>query len=484
MKKTRIPLGLLLCSLMLTACDPKFETTSDQCSAGEDSPVRANYTSFRVASEDKGEYEYYLQNIMMGLTPATSQVVTVELQEVLDNLMAKINQYMDYEVEDGVVLSANNPLDFMEYLISSTDQNQVIGAFQDALRQIADGIQADDGVCNYSNSNIELNRADSNPDDEIDDRAAYQARFSLTYTPFDRDFVQQALVLQAITTATDDPTTLLRTPYTGLYQAPTENFKAQGFTEPALRQALMNNPKGTESLSFDDGRDIVLGQVLFSTINTYCEFDKAFGTPDPAQYVVPSDRDRDGLIDGDVDEDRLITGSDYKTCTEVYAGTDITPVIRTPAKPQCMGGVDAQDRPLINEVGKIELRSFDLSSTIPELMGLQRFRVEVDYDTGETRIYGSKYREAIYDPLDTLVIDDTTPFVENPTRCETQAVLDELAELTTSGVRVTARPDPNYDIVYALNETGQIIVDADGHAVVAEEPTPLLTFQGRPAFIE
>lgn len=520
MKNPRIRLGLLCSSLLLTACDPKHETTSDLCSAGEDSPVVANYTSFQVDREERGEYQFYLQNMLMGMTPATGETVTAETQEVLDNILVKINKYMHYEIEDGVVRSANNPLDFVEHLIASTDEDKVIGAFEDAQVQVAEGIAADDGVCNYTNSNIELSIPDTDPapGPENDNGTYYKATYSLTYTPFERDFVQQALVLQQSTTSDDDSTERLLTPYSSIYQAPTENFKTAGFTVPALRQAIMNNPEGTESVSFDDGVDQDLGQIQFETLNTYCELDKEHGTADPSQFVVSADRDGDGVVDGDLNGDLLVNSNDYKSCAEVYAGSNYVPVIRTPKKAQC-GATGVEDEqpsesgwfgdfldwvadelaePAIDETGKIEIRSFDLSSSDQRLMGLQRVRIEVEYkDEGneldddertngiqETRIYGSKYREAIYDPVDTLdIIPGVTPYIENPTRCETQAVLDELFDVAQSGVHVTARPDPNYDITYETDEDGEFVLDEDDELIVIE-PTPLITFRGRPVVLE
>lgn len=496
MKNPRIRLGLLCSTLLLTACDPKFESTSDLCAAGEDAPVRASYADFEVTREEKDEYQFYLQNMLMGMTPATGEEIDADTRTALDIILAKINEYMDYEIEDGVVRSANNPLDFVEHLIASTDADKVIGAFEAAQEQVALGIEADDGVCNYNNDNIVLSIQDTDPDPDIDNGTYYKAIYSLTYTPFDRAFVQQALVLQKSTTAVDDPTERLLTPYTGLYQAPTENFRSAGFTQPALRQAIMNNNEGTESVSFDDGRDINLGQVQFETLNTYCETDKEYATIDPSQYFAIADRDGDGKYDGDLNEDNLVNSTDFKTCAVVYAGSTHVPDVLVPRKDQCKGGVLIPNSTTVyypNDTDRIEKRSLDLSTTNPALMDLQRVRVEVDYKadgTQETRIYGSKYREAIYDPVDHLIVEGSTPYIENPTRCETQAVLDEFAvarlaaNLSATNLRVTPRQDPFFDVIYETDEEGNYELDAEGNRIISVEPTPRLTFKGRPVQLE
>ena len=75
----------------------------------------------------------------------------------------------------------------------------------------------------------------------------------------------------------------------------------------------------------------------------------------------------------------------------------------------------------------------------------------------------------------------------NPTRCEQQAVLDDLDELVTDeernaagfqGVRLTLIEDPNYDVKYELDEDGNQKRDDDGNLIVDVEPTPVFTFQG------
>jgi hypothetical protein len=103
----------------------------------------------------------------------------------------------------------------------------------------------------------------------------------------------------------------------------------------------------------------------------------------------------------------------------------------------------------------LQVYSLALDDTLNDL---KRIRLETDYETQEVRIYASEYNEAIYD-------SDGTTEIHDPTNCEKQAVLDELAALTPGvGVRLTVIEDPNYDLIY----------DDDGNITT----TPLYTFTG------
>jgi hypothetical protein len=479
---------ILASCLLLAACEPTFESTGDVCAGGENTPVRATYTDFLLSAQNKEDYQYYLRDIARGLAPATGENLDRTEMDVLDGIKAMLDRYLDYSIDDGDVVSANNPLDFLEYLISSTDPDVVIDAFQQARSQLAAGIAADDGNCTYDNSNILIDLQDSDPDDGVNDQVRYRARLRTSYSPFPgfNDYVEQIVVLQLDTTSTNDPLALQKGFFSGAYRAYVDDFTSAGFTQPYLRRSTMNSADGLEQLTIDDDRrDLDLGRIEYETFNPYCE-NRSDGSRDPSAT-------------------NPLLPDDYATCTEVYAGTAQSFVVRVPQKTQCAGGTDENGDPLTDEDGvaysdevdKVELRSLDLSTTDPRFQGLRRIRVEVDYALDETRIYASKYREAIYDSDGTTVIHD-------PTRCEKNWVSRELRELEGEDTKLTFVHDPNFDIeyevdennrtvldengdpvfkvVYQLDEDGNIVNDEDGNPIILfnGEPEPLMVFSGRP----
>lgn len=408
--------------LVLVGCDPAFETSADLCAAGQNSEVivslaDTNPYSVTAVREDS-TYLLYLQDIFEAAEPDASATLTADQLGALDEIIRKVNDAsefnMQYQQSAGVVTASANPLDFLEELISTDDPNRVIGVFQDAKNQIAAGIKSDDSFCIYDNGNIRF--VDSASDDVL------FANFSLSYNPFSR-IVQQTLLISEVKDDLSSAASRQTAPYIGFYQAEAGEFKSKGFTTPILRQAILNNQDSTESLIIDDGNDNDLGQLELSTFNAFC-------------------RDTDDEV------------------TACPTGTNT----RTPAKPQCDG--TATDS--IDETGENEERFIDLNGAFS---GYKRIRLETDYVNAQVRVYVSDYNEAILDSDDTTIIKD-------PTDCEKQAVLDELAEANPGeGVRLTVVEDPNYDVRFQLDADGNREQDADGNDIVIE-PVPAFSFLG------
>ena len=148
----------------------------------------------------------------------------------------------------------------------------------------------------------------------------------------------------------------------------------------------------------------------------------------------------------------------------------------------CKGGhfdSSAQQNKLPNEVGKRQVRFFDLNN---DLTQLKRFRIETDYPNNSVKLYTSGYREAIYKA-------DGETLIEDPTPCEEQAVLDNLfnafpVEVREAsdfeGVRLTTVPDAGYDFVFELEDDGSVKQDENGAGIIDQNllPTPIFTFNG------
>ena len=408
--------GAVLGALLVSACDPAFETTADLCASGQNSAVIVgldfsdpNVSPYTVvATRDSGSYMLYLQDILEAAEPDAGVTLSADEQAAMDTIKGFINDEdkfnLAYEQAAGVVTQATNPLDFIESLIASTDDAVVIGAFEAAKNQIAAGISTDDGFCIYRNNNIRF--VDENADDKL------FAEMSLTYDPF-TSIVQQNIIMTEVLDELNDANERATAPYIGFYQANASDFVSQGYSATILRQAILNNSDGTQSLVLDDGNDNDLGQAELSTINSFC-----------------------------LDSEDAVT-----TCP---GGT----VTRAPVKSQC----DGSDPDGTDETGQNQERTIDLNGS---LTGLKRIRLETDFSQTPplVRVYASDYNEAIYD-------SDGTTVLKDPTNCEKQAVLDELAAASPGeGVRLTIVEDPNYDVRR----------DEDNNVI---EPTPAYSFNG------
>ena len=411
-----LAISILVSSLVLSACgvigEPSLDTAASLCANGEKAEVTIGLDFSDPATSpyvtepgrNNGDYRLYLQDILEAAEP--SEAISVDIQNALTSISDLVNGDADdqfglnYEMAGGLVVSADNPLVYIESLLASTDSNTQIGAFQDARTQISGGISADDDFCNYTNSNIRFVDQDSN--------TVLFSELNLSYNPFTR-IVQQSFLISELREAFADIEQRQTVPYFGFAQANSSNFQTRGFYPFTQRSTLANSPDGFRSLLVDDGKDLSLGQIEISTSNTFCED-----------------------VDGEV------------------TACDSGPT-RAPAKAQSDGSdPDEQD-----ETGVLQERALALDSSITNL---KRIRLETDYATQEVRIYASEYNEAILD-------SDGVTEIFDPTNCEKQAVLDELAIASPGvGVRLTIVEDPNYDLIY----------DEDNVLITA----PLYTFAG------
>lgn len=406
--------GILASAVALSACDPAFETTAELCASGNSAPViiglnfsNPSNSPYTVAASRDG-YPLYLLDILEAAEPANNANLDAEQQLALSNIKTFINDSaqfnLAYEQASGNVSQASNPLDFVEYLIATTDDTKVVGAFQTAKTQVASGIVADDSFCIYSNRNIRF--VDENSQDKL------FAELSLSYDPFQK-VVQQTVIMSEVQDQLNSSNRRAVAPYIGFYQAAASDFVSEGYSPTRTRQAILNNADGNKSLVIDDGNDNQLGQVEMTFRNSVCQ------------------------------------DANSQT-TQCPSGTTTRP----PAKNQCNGTADNS----IDETGVIETRSFALNSTETNL---KRMRLETDFSKTpvQVRVYTSDYIEAIYDT-------DGTTIIKDPTNCEKQAVLTELANANPGqGVRLTTVPDPTYDITR----------DANNEVI---EPTPAFSFDG------
>lgn len=413
MQSIRILCAAITSIFALSACDPNFETTAQKCRTGQASTVIVGVPSYEVQA-DEDEYRLYLERTLELMEP--SEVLDAEEQAALDFVRSEINAYLDYVQTGGSVTSATNPVDYLESLVATTDPDKEIEAFVIAKNQLAQGIADDDDFCSYTNPNIILT------DGSADANVIAYAELSMSYDPFNR-IVQQSILVADQSEDLGSSATRQTVPYVGFFQALPQNYTARGYTEPEVRQFIANSATDSfASLSFDEGTDTKLGQVLLDYRNEFC----------------------------DTDSTSSDTG-DFADC-----GVGIT--TRVPAKTDCS-----------KETNKLAENTFDLTPTVT---GKKRLRVEADFTTGEVRIYVSSYQEAIYDSDDTTIIED-------PTDCEKQAVLDELAAATPGvGVRLTLIPDSNFDIVYETDSDGNQVLDSNGDPIVESEPTPAFSYQG------
>ena len=476
-------LAMIFVSLfILISCQPAYKTTTEKCKTNQNESVLANFTTFKVNVDSEGnvvsapgnkvitdlngnrrevdannnfvtdklnEYRLYLQDLftaMKASIPLTdsSKISAAEKTATLNAIIAKFNTQMPYTLANGVIKSSDNPIDFIEYLITSTKDSEIIQAFVDAKRIMAKGIKDNDGFCIYTNRNINLNKVTLDGQGNVATTVEQLfAELRMTFDPFNQFFSQNIIMTQQQNDLID-LTKRTQTPFVGFYEAAPDNFKAQGFSHPKTRFASMNNAALTETFTIDDGFDSKLGQIEFTTFNTFCTITNTDGS---------------------------------KSTTTCSSGPT-----HTISKTQCTGGsVDFKGNAIPSEVGKMQQRTIDLLASNPDLQKIQRFRVETDYAKNEVRVYVSKYVEAILD-ADNVQQIGVSNVIFNPTACEKQAVLDELAVIknlnsTSNGVRLTVSPDPGYDITYQLDSSGNRKKDINGKDIIIE-PTPVFSYTG------
>jgi hypothetical protein len=417
--------ALFASAFLLSACEPAFETTAQKCAAGQDIQVviPAPDPKFQIFT-DADEYPLYLREAIETMAP--SSVLSAEEQAAKDFIDQQISDFLSYDKSGDLVTGARNPLDFLESIVSTTDPGVEIEAFAIAKNQVAQGIADDDDFCSYQNDDIRI------VDTDADATTLAFAELAMSYNPFTR-IVQQSIIVAEQREDLESSASRESVPFIGFYQALPENFKANGFTQPEVRQLIANNGSGFARLSFDDGEDTELGQLLLDYNNEYCDTDR--------------------------------TNDDPSTWEDCPSGT----TTRVPST-DVGGACDA-------EANKLEEHSFDLNSVHTDL---KRLRVEVDYTSnkaGEVRIYISEYREAIYG-ADANGLNQSI-IIKDPTDCEKQAVLDLLADANPGvGVRLTFVTDTGYDITYETDADGEPVLDSDGNQIISAEPIPAYTYQG------
>ena len=358
----------------------------------------------------------------------------------------------------------------------------------------------------------------------------------MTYDPF-RDTFIQALALSQLENDPNDPNNpnapidpfnrddtlrTIQTSYSGGFQVPPTEFKAVGYT-PTLKREGQITPANQESaleIVFEDDPDIrKQDSVEYTTIDAYCTLRN---TKDEVVYLdgdtfsvvgnnLTFDADSKMMIDGTlfsvkgntftintlvkdgidlnlndapfvitdqtvvVDGNTiLIDSSELNIISEsnrTFAVIDCAAGVTTipPVKDQCDGGVDTDGEPQTDENNHRQARTFDLNTAHTDL---KRLRVETDYPANEIRIYVSTFHERILDADEFQDPAITTAF-DDPSRCEKQAILDELALITPGvGVSLTLVPDPAYDFVFKEDAEGNFILDED------KLPVPAYTFSG------
>jgi hypothetical protein len=300
-KLMKLNLSILTCfsTLLLSACDPSFETTSELCSNGESDSVDVAFSDLNIKGSDD-EYQPYLQDILNALQITETLEDADEqtaLDEALTNIYSLINKFMPYEVITNVSgdfeIQTTSALDIMEAVIATTNSDTVykvdedgvivldenneprnlsllVEAFKLAKKQLAAGIKADDGFCIYKSNSIKIRnfatQTNTNTETEIN---TLQANLTLTYDPFNGTFSQNIFMTETNTDSNDTDNGLV-TNYVGFYDAPPNDFEAVGYTPPTVRFGSANNTEQTETLTIDDDFIEKLGQIEYAAIDNYC----------------------------------------------------------------------------------------------------------------------------------------------------------------------------------------------------------------------
>ena len=298
--KLNLSIFVCLSTLMLSACDPRFESTTEICSTNQNEKVFVSRLNHSVKASDD-EYQPYLQDILNALQ-ITSTTTTQE-QAALNQIDIIIKQYMPYEMADGEI-QATNALDIIESIVATTDpatklvtdegnggiernDSKLIEAFKLAKRQVAAGINADDGFCIYKNNNITIENYvtqtsidEDTGEEKIDENTGkiikedvlvniLKADFTLTYDPFNGTFGQNIFMTQTNTDPNDTDNGVV-TNFVGFYDAPPNDFEAVGYTPPSVRFGSVNNTEQTKKLTIDDDFNDKLGQIEYEIFDNYC----------------------------------------------------------------------------------------------------------------------------------------------------------------------------------------------------------------------
>lgn len=466
-----------ICLLGLNACTPSFKTTAEECVTF--APVSLalaqdeDNTELKVSADSlTNDYKLYLEDALNSFNGAQSKSgdtlspLSADEQAAIAFIFNKANEKMGYTIEDGLVAYANNPLDYIESLVAATDEDEIIGTFVDAKQNVAQAIERDDSVCNYRNTAITLIIEDPDAIDPTENKVkTINTQLDISFNPFndglDKDVDQIILISEndepqiERDDETDTPASLKKS-YAGINRIAGAEFQAVGVSPSEVRQFTISDNLTNETYFFDDDFDqLKLGQIVSSWFNAACTDMEGEQTacPDGVATRIPQ----------------------HEQCNGGREVGNIVPVEST------------EENTTPDEVGQIQVNSFTVVEGNDALTDIQRFRAEVDYDLNEIRLYASKYAEAIlragapeedYDP--------ETHVIFNPTRCEKQAVLDDLlADVPEEeqqadvfeGVRLTVIQDTNYDVIFLFDDDGEPLLDDEGNQQKIE-PTPVFTFQG------
>jgi hypothetical protein len=461
--------------------DPSFQSTTQQCVTFD--PVRIVATDYQVEANAPGnEYKLYLEDTLNSLKdlrsttvdPANPQVPSEDELNAVQFVINKSNLFLGYEIQNGVVTSATNALDFLESLIAATDENETIQTFVNAKNNVARSIAKEDSVCNYRNSAIvvrEEELVDNNPS-LINLKSFFNAQLDINYNPFnsgDNDNVDQVILISlnepidGVIETNEEAQKLLRS-FNGFQRTSSADFNATGISPPEVRQLTVSDPDSNETFFFDDDFDTLkLGQIVNTRFNTLCRDDDNNVTTCPETTLTRTPQ-------------HPACAGDAALQTWLQDKCPINPTSSRQRHPACPdNGGPAEEATGQDETGQVQLNHFTVVPGLDTLTDIQRLRLEADYPANEIRLYASKYAEAILRAGASLDnYDPETDVIFNPTNCEQQAVLDDLAYLERdnpdfSGVRLTLLEDPNYDVVENTDEND---------VVTTIEPTPVFTFQG------
>lgn len=474
------PLSIMISALGLSACDPSFTTTSQECVTFD--PVRLSVTSYEVqANNPNNEYKLYLEDTLNSLKDIQSttadkfnpQTPSAEEQSAVQFFIDKANAFLGYDIQNGVVTSAENALDYLESLIAATDSNEVIQTFVNAKNNVAKSVAKEDSVCNYRNKAIEVVEEQEIEPGIFQEISSFNAQLDINYNPFntgDDDNVDQVILLSLNEPIDDqienneEAQKLLKS-FNGFQRVSSSDFNAQGVSPPKVRQLTVSDADTNQTFFFDDDFDeLKLGQIVINQFNTICRDDENNATA--CSEGIATRTPEHPACRGDAELRAWLQG---KCPTDVASNSRQ----RHPACPS--DGGPAEEAVGKDETGQIQVNNFTVVADVAELENIQRYRLETEYGLNEIRIYASKYAEAILRAgADPDTYDPDTDVIYNPTNCEQQAVLDDLAYLEKDnpdfdGVRLTVIEDTGYDVIRAQEEGEQDI-----------EPQPLYTFQGTP----
>jgi len=290
--------SILLClsTLFISACDPRFKTTTEICSTNQNEVVFVSRLNHTIKASDD-EYQPYLQDILTALQITGS--IEVNEQEALDGIDTIIKKYMPYEIADGEI-QTKNALDILESIIATTDpatvivvdedgnernDSKLIEAFSSAKSQVASGISADDGFCIYTNNNITIENYvtkttvnESTGEDQKEDILTniLKAELTLTYDPFNGTFSQNIIMAQTNTDPSDAENGTV-TNFVGFYDTPPNSFEAVGVSPPTVRFGSVNNTEQTKKFTIDDDFNDKLGQIEYEVFDNYCTLKNAEG---------------------------------------------------------------------------------------------------------------------------------------------------------------------------------------------------------------